>query len=162
MQLHHFTDEESEARRTAVLAAFPSVAARWRAPGTRTRRSAESGAPQGPREPAEWRPATRGRARPWALALPGARRRHHHALWTQETAPRPDGVLCLGFRPHRFPAPAPSALRGSSHPSHVGHQSGPGFGHPLTGHGLEKTSFSPGPGQSTIFSLFICVFITNV
>lgn len=92
---------------------------------------------------------------PWSCREPGGSQPRGPKTLAAGPAPRPDGVLCPGFRPPGFPAPAPSALRGSTHPSHGGLQSGPESGHPLTGHGLEKMSFSPAPRQSTIQSVYL-------
>lgn len=131
-----------------------------------------SGVPPGPQEPAEWRPATRGRARPWARVPPGAPTRHH-APWTPGTrgparsAPR--WGICPGSgraaAPPR-PAPAPLVLPPSSRPPH-----------PRTAYtGRRRTARGLGTGSQVValrcpplplrdkapFSLFICIFSTNV
>lgn len=133
-------------------------------------RSADRGAPPGPREPTEWRSATRGRARPWARALPGAPRRHH-APRTQGTGGQagsePRRGTLPGFRPRSCPAPAPLVLPPSSRPPHPRTAC---TGHPRVAWDLGTCSqviaLRRRPSlplcDKAPCSLFICIFRTNV
>lgn len=153
-----FTDEEPEARRTAVSVAFLFFAVRGRALDRRALGSAENGAP-----PGRASPQSSGRP-PEGAPVPGpgpyqeprggttpGERKGRAAGTAQRGDPAlrrllaaqlpPPGRPWSSRPPHAHPSPAPPTLAP---------RSGLGSGHQLTARGRKEMSLSPARRQSTI------------